>query len=146
MDGPTSPQTTSDRMRPLCRPRTTLTRQSGVTNSTFFLSYAFFSFFFLFLSIFSFFLLFTFFLFFVHFSFFPFSYFPFFIGRTHFHPKTISSNDTFIQNTSSNFDTFIQTQFHPMNTHPKTVSSKKFACGTINKVRISVKASPAEGR
>ena len=47
---------------------------------------------------------------------------------------------------SSNFDTFIQTQFHPMNIYPKTVSSQKFTCGTINIVRVFVKASPAEGR
>ena len=33
-----------------------------------------------------------------------------------------------------------------MNIHPKTVSSQKFTCGTINIVHISVKASPAEGR
>ena len=33
-----------------------------------------------------------------------------------------------------------------MNIHPKTFSSHKFTCGTINIVRISVKASPAEGR
>ena len=52
-------------------------------------------------------------------------------GRIHFHPKSISSNDTFIQKRfhpmthssktlSSTFDTFIQNtliqqQFHPMN-------------------------------
>ena len=45
-------------------------------------------------------------------------------GRIHFHPTSISSNDTFIQ------DTFIQ----------------KITCGTINTVRVCVKASPAEGR
>ena len=34
---------------------------------------------------------------------------------------------TFIQKTfSSNFDTFIQTQFHPMNIHPRTFSSNEF--------------------
>ena len=45
-------------------------------------------------------------------------------GRTHFHPKSISSNDTFNQH-----------WFHP----------KKITCGTINMVRVCVKASPAEG-
>ena len=62
------------------------------------------------------------------------------VGRIHFHPKTFSSNDTFIQKRfhpltlssktlSSNFDTFIQTQFHPMNIHPRTFSSKKSHVG-----------------
>ena len=37
-------------------------------------------------------------------------------GRTHFHPKAFSSN----------FDTFIKTQFHPMNIHPRTFSSNEF--------------------
>ena len=35
------------------------------------------------------------------------------VGRTHFHPKTVSSTDT-----------FIQTQFHPMTLSYKTVSAK----------------------
>ena len=73
-------------------------------------------------------------------------------GRIHFRPESITSNDTFIQTRfhpmtlssktlSSKFDTFIQQQFQPI-----TVSSKKkITCGTINKVHVCVKASPAEG-
>ena len=62
------------------------------------------------------------------------------LGGIHFHPKTISSTDTFIQKRFHPiFDTFIQTQFHPMNfssndNHP-TVSSKKISCGTIKSPR-----------
>ena len=80
----------------------------------------------------------------------------------HFHPKhfhpilTLSSNDTFIQNI------FIQQQFHPMNFsshdifiqwhfHLMTFSTndgflQNITCGTINIVRVCVKASQAEGR
>ena len=79
-----------------------------------------------------------------------------------FHPMTLSSKTL-----SSNFDTFIQWHFHPKHFHPLTISSNEFlirwhfhpmtfstnngfiqkiTCGTINTVRVCVKASPAEGR
>ena len=44
------------------------------------------------------------------------------LGRIRFHPKTISSTDT-----------FIQTQFHPMNIHPETVSSTNSHVGQSKK-------------
>ena len=79
---------------------------------------------------------------------------------------TISSNDTFIQNTFIQFWHF-QWHFQPRHFHPTTISSnqfliqwhfhpmtfstnngfiqKKITCGTINIVRVSVKASPEAG-
>ena len=82
----------------------------------------------------------------------------------HFHPKHFHP----ILTLSSNFDTFIQWHSQPRQFHPTTISSnefliqwhfhpmtfstnngfiqKKITCGTINIVRVSVKASLAEGR
>ena len=64
------------------------------------------------------------------------------LGRIHFHPKSISSNDTFIQTrfhpmTLSSKHDFIQWHFHP-----NTISSND----TFIQTRFHpVKASPAEG-
>ena len=89
-------------------------------------------------------------------------------GRIHFHPTSISSTDTFIQNTFIQFWHFHPMTLQPRQFHPTTISSnefliqwhfhpmtfstnkgfiqKKITCGTINVVRVSVKASLAEGR
>ena len=67
-------------------------------------------------------------------------------GRMHFHPKSISSTDTFIHNTFIQQQFLIQLHFHPMTFSTNNGFIQNITCGTINIVRVCVKASPAEGR
>ena len=57
----------------------------------------------------------------------------------HFHPMTLSSK------TLSSNNNFIQWISHPMTLSTKNGFIQNITCGTINIVRVCVKASPAEG-